>query len=136
MQTLDTLPLESNIVVSTGTPKHDRRLSDKILAAFGHAYAEGAIGVAAVLRRALEEAQGTLHGAPAERRAHSGHGAPAERRAHSGYARALVQADLWVAFVDSRDAFRRASAAQAPDLEALEQARAEMMDAYKAWSYG
>ncbi len=124
MQPLDTLPLESNIVVSTGTPKHDRRLSDKILAAFGHAYAEGALGVAAVLRRALEEAQGTFHGAPAE------------RRAHSGYVRALVQADLWVAFVDSRDAFRRASAAQAPDLEALEQARAEMMDAYKAWSYG
>ncbi len=124
MQPLDTLPLESNIVVSTGPPKHDRRLSDKILAAFGHAYAEGALGVAAVLRRALEEAQGTLYGAPAE------------RRAHSGYVRALVQADLWVAFVDSRDAFRRASAAQAPDLEALEQARAEMMDAYKAWSYG
>ena len=124
MQPLDTLPLESNIVVSTGTPKHDWRLSDKILAAFGHAYAEGALGVAAVLRRALEEAQGPLHGAPAE------------RRAHSGYVRALVQADLWVAFVDSRDAFRRASAAQVPDPEALEQARAEMMEAYKRWSYG
>ncbi len=120
MQPLDTLPLESNIVVSTGTPKHDRRLSDKILAAFGHAYAEGALGVAAVLRRALEEAEGALHGAPAERRACG----------------ALVPADLWVAFVDSRDAFRRASAAQAPDPEALEQARAEMMDAFKRWSYG
>ncbi len=110
----------SEIVVSTGTPKHDRCLSDKILAAFGHAYAEGALGVAAVLRRALEEAEGTLHHAPAERRA-------------SG---ALVQADLWVAFVESRDAFRRASAAQTQDPEALEQARAEMMDAYKRWSYG
>ena len=110
----------SEIVVSTGTPRHDRRLSDKILAAFGHAYAEGALGVAAVLRRALEEAEGALNGALAERRAGG----------------ALVQADLWVAFVDSRDAFRRASAARTPDSEALEQARAEMMDAYKRWSYG
>ena len=120
MRPLHALAPHSEIVVSTGTPKHDRRLSDKILAAFGHAYAEGALGVAAVLRRALEEAEGTLHDAPAERRAGG----------------ALVQADLWVAFVDSRDAFRRASAAQTPDPEALEQARAEMMDAYKRWSYG
>jgi hypothetical protein len=119
MRPLHALAPHSEIVVSTGTPKHDRRLSDKILAAFGHAYAEGALGVAAVLRRALEEAERPLHGAPAERRAGD----------------ALVQADLWVAFVDSRDAFRRASAAQAPDSEALEQARAEMMEAYKAWSY-
>ncbi len=120
MRPLQALAPHSEIGVSTGTPKHDRRLSDKILAAFGHAYAEGALGVAAVLRRALEEAEGVLHGAPAERRAGG----------------ALVQADLWVAFVDSRDAFRRASAAPAPDPEALEQARAEMMEAYKAWSYG
>ncbi len=117
MRPFNALAPHSEIVVSTGTPKHDRRLSDKILAAFGHAYAEGALGVAAVLRRALE---GACHGAPAERRAGG----------------ALVQADLWVAFVDSRDAFRRASAAKTPDSEALEQARAEMMEAYKAWSYG
>lgn len=117
MRPLHALAPHSEIVVSTGTPRHDRRLSDKILAAFGHAYAEGALGVAAVLRRALEEAEGAL---------------TAERRAGV----ALVQADLWVAFVDSRDAFRRASAARTPDSEALEQARAEMMDAYKRWSYG
>ncbi len=119
MRPFQALAPHSEIVVSTGTPKHDRRLSDKILAAFGYAYAEGALGVAAVLRRALEEAEGVLHGAPAERRAGG----------------ALVQADLWVAFVDSRDAFRRASTTQTPDPEALEQARAEMMDAYKRWSY-
>ncbi len=111
MRPLHALAPHSEIVVSTGSPKHDRHLSDRILAAFGHAYAEGALGVAAVLRRALEEAEGAPHGA-------------------------LVQADLWVAFVDSRDAFRRASAAQTPDPEALEWARAEMMDAYKRWSYG
>ncbi len=120
MRSLHALAPHSEIVVSTGAPKHDRRLSDKILAAFGHAYAEGALSVAAVLRRALEEAEGIRQGAPAERRTGG----------------ALVQADLWVAFVDSRDAFRRASEARAPDPEALDQARAEMMDAYKRWSYG
>ncbi len=120
MRPFDALAPHSEIVVSTGTPKHDRRLSDKILAAFGHAYAEGVLGVAAVLRRALEEAEGALHGALPERRA----GGP------------LIQADLWVAFVDSRDAFRRASAAKTPDPEVLEQARADMLEAYKAWSYG
>ncbi len=58
MRPLHALAPHSEIVVSTGSPKHDRRLSDRILAAFGHAYAEGAFGVAAVLRRALEEAEG------------------------------------------------------------------------------
>ncbi len=120
MRPLHALVPHSEIVVSTGTPKHDRRLSDKILAAFGHAYAEGAPGVAAMLRRALEEVEGAFYRAPAGRCA----------------AGALAQADLWVAYVDSRDAFRRASAARTPDPEALEQARAEMMDAYKRWSYG
>ncbi len=57
MRPLHALAPHSEIVVSTGTPKHDRCLSDKILAAFGHAYAEGALGVAAVLRRALEATQ-------------------------------------------------------------------------------
>lgn len=119
MPTFDALPVDSEIVISIGTPKHDRRLSDKILAAFGHAYAEGALGVAAVLRRALEEAEGARHGAPAERRAGG----------------ALVQADLWVAFVEARDHFRRAFDAAAPDPQELECSRAEMMDAYKRWSY-
>ncbi len=55
MRPLHALAPHSEIVVSTRTPKHDRRLSDKILAAFGHAYAEGALGVAAVLRRAMRK---------------------------------------------------------------------------------
>ena len=113
------LPLDSEIVVSIGTPKHDRRLSDKILAAFSHATAEGAPAVAAVLRRALEEAERDLNG-------------PGRGRRLGG---ALVQADLWVAFVEARDHFRRAVDAKAPDPQELEYSRAEMMDAYKRWSY-
>ena len=119
MPTIDALPVDSEIIVSIGTPKHDRRLSDKILAAFNHAAAEGAPAVAAVLRRALEEAERDLEGA--------GH--------HRRLGGALVQADLWVAFVEARDHFRRAVDAKAPDPQELEYSRAEMMDAYKRWSY-
>ncbi len=119
MPPFDALPVETEIVVSIGTPKHDRRLSDKILAAFSHATAEGAPAVAALLRRALEEAERDLEG--------TGH----PRRLGG----ALVQADLWVAFVEARDDFRRAYDAAAPDPQELERSRAEMMEAYKRWSY-
>ncbi len=120
MPSFDALPVDSEIVVSIGTPKYDRRLSDKILAAFSHATAEGAPAVAAVLRRALEEAERDLEGAGPQRRLGG----------------ALVQADLWVEFVEARDNFRRAFDAAAPDPKELERARAEMMEAYKRWSYG
>ncbi len=71
------------------------------------------------MRRALEEAERDLEGA--------GH-----LRRRGG---ALVQADLWVEFVEARDYFRRAFDAAAPDPKELESARAEMLDAYKRWSY-
>ncbi|MHA1151091.1 MAG: hypothetical protein ACTSQ7_00240 [Alphaproteobacteria bacterium] len=119
MSSLDALPVDSEIVVSIGTPKYDRRLSDKILAAFGHATAEGAPAVAALLRRALEEAERNFDDAGRQRRLGG----------------ALVQADLWVEFVEARDFFRRAFDAEAPDPKELERSRAEMMDAYKRWSY-
>ncbi len=119
MPSFDALPVDSEIVVSIGTPKHDRRLSDKILAAFSHATAEGATAVASVLRRALEEAERDPCHAAAERRAGG----------------ALAQADLWVEFVEARDDFRAAFEAEAPDPKELERTRAEMIDAYKRWSY-
>ena len=119
MPRLDALPVDSEIIVSIGTPKHDRRLSDKILAAFSHATAEGAPAVAALLRRALEEAERDFEGAGHQRRLGG----------------ALVQADLWVDFVDARDFFRRTFDAEAPDPQELERSRAEMMHAYKRWSY-
>ncbi len=119
MSQVDALPLDSEIIVSIGTPKHDRRLSDKILAAFSHATAEDAPAVAALLRRALEEAERELEGSEHPRRLGG----------------ALVQADLWVEFVEARDSFRRAFDAKAPDPQELERARTEMMAAYKRWSY-
>ncbi len=119
MPHFDALPVDSEIIVSIGTPKHDRRLSDKILAAFSHATAEGATAVAGILRRALEEAERGLYDSTPKRRAGD----------------ALAQADLWVEFVEACDSFRRSSGAEAPDPKELERARAEMLDAYKRWSY-
>ncbi len=119
MPQLDALPIHSEINVSIGSPKHDRRLSDKILAAFSHATAEGAPAVAALLHRALEEAERDLDGAGNLRRPGG----------------ALLQADLWVEFVEARDAFRRNFYAEAPDPPKVERSRVEMMDAYKRWSY-
>ncbi len=119
MQPRHTRPAESEILASNGASKYDRRLSDKILSAFGHAYAEGALGVAAVLRRALEEAE------------RSGRGAGPQRRTGG----ALIEADLWVEFVEARHDFRCAIEVSPPDPAAVERTRAAMMEAHRRWSY-
>jgi hypothetical protein len=120
MTQIKVLPIESEIKVEFGLPPYDRRLTDKILAAFNHAYASGERGVAAVLRRALKEAIRAAEGRP---------GAPRTPDP-------LHQADLWVAFVDARESYRRTSEAEVPDREAVELARDAMIEAYKRWSFG
>jgi hypothetical protein len=119
MKHMKDLPVVSDIVVAIGAPKHDRRLSDKILAAFNHAYAVNELGVAGTLRRALEDAEQSFHVNAAERRLSD----------------ALSQADLWVDFVDARDAYRRLSELSEPEPKELDRAESDMMDAYKRWSY-
>ena len=114
------LPIESQIVVSLGAARDDRRLSDKILAAFTHAYASGHAGLAATLRRALEDAERAPGREPCRRRDTS----------------ALRQADLWIGFVDARDAYRRAAERTPADAEEVELARLEMLSAYRRWSEG
>jgi hypothetical protein len=113
------LSIESEIRVAYGAPSYDRRLTDRILAAFNHAYATGERGVAAVLRRALKDATG------------AGKDCPGARRATDP----LHQADLWVAFVDARETYRRKSEATVPDRPAVETARDAMIEAYKRWSF-
>jgi hypothetical protein len=118
MKVANRLAPESEIVFSVGQPARDRRLTDKILGAFSHAYASDEIGVAATLRRALEEVElGPMPG-------------KAERRASN----ALVQADLWVEFVEARKAYSRATERQQADQAEIEESRRDMVDAYRRWS--
>jgi len=115
------LPLASDIVVSVGRAGYDRRLTDKILSAYTHAYAANEIAVAGLLRQALEFAE-RAGGAPDG----------AERRVPQ----ALVQAEHWADFVEARRVFNGIVAQGVSDGEELERARRAMLEAYRRWSDG
>jgi hypothetical protein len=94
-----------------------RRLSDKILAAFSHAYAVGETDVAKKLRAALAASAAPR---PGGRRGD-------QRRGHDP----LAQADCWVAFVEARNRYKTAAGGDpAGAADALETMKA----AYRAWS--
>ncbi len=102
-----------------GRPNYDRRLADKVLAAFNHAYAVGAHDVAATLRDVLA----SVEAADAVRYA-------ARRTGRQ----ATDQADRWVAFVEARNRYRQAVQDAAGDADAVERAMADMKQAYRNWS--
>ena len=97
-----------------------RRLSDKILSAFSHAYAVGEVDIARQLRAALAANEAT-------------YSVPREQR--QGY-NPLGQADLWVAFVEARNDFKRVRESAAGDADAVAVALDAMKDAYRRWSAG
>lgn len=101
---------------STGALKYDRRLTDKILAAFNHAYASGAVKTAERLKHVLADVE-------AQERARY------DRR----NATAVGQAELWVAFVEARNRYNAVSGAEG-DGPKLDAALDEMKSAYRAWS--
>ena len=105
------------IAEDLGTVEYDRRLTDKLLAAFNHAYAIGAHEIAARLRSILEDVD------EAERAAF-------DRRRDV----ALVPADLWVAFVEARGAYNRIVADKSAEARAAESALEDMKEAYRRWS--
>lgn len=108
-----------DIASETGAPSHSRRLSDKVLAAFNHAYAVGEIEVATKLREILaklEQERVLAHG---------------NRQAK---AIALGQADLWVEFVEARNDYRVACEDDSLDSDAVTQVLDQMKDAYQRWS--
>ena len=105
------------ITEDLGTPEYDRRLTDKLLAAFNHAYAIGAHEIASRLRSILADVD------EAERAAY-------DRRRDT----ALVPADLWVAFVEARGAYNRISADESAEERAVESALEDMKEAYRRWS--
>ena len=102
-----------------GRPPYDRRLADKVLAAFNHAYAVGAHDVAATLRDVLA----SVEAADAVRYA-----------ARRSGRQATDQADRWVAFVEARNRYRLAVQDAAGDAGAVERAMADMKQAYRDWS--
>ncbi len=108
-----------DIASETGVPSHSRRLCDKVLAAFNHAYAVGEIEVAANLREILAKLE---H----ERILVHGH-----RQATTV---ALSHADLWVDFVEARNDYRVACENESHDSEAVAGILARMKEAYQRWS--
>lgn len=100
-----------------GTLEITRRLSDKVLAAFNHAYATGEVEVAKKLRAVLQ-----LTEAKRPR---------GDKR--TGYD-AVVHADLWISFVEARDAYKALCEKQAPKTSDLAAAQEAMKNAYRAWS--
>lgn len=109
----------SEFFIDAGVPRYNRRLTDKVLAAFNHAYAMGEMDLARSLWQCLVEA---------EKLGQDGHRRPNQ---------ALDLAAEWVAFVDARDRYRNASRAQhgspggAPDTAS--DAFRTMRDAHQAW---
>jgi len=103
-----------------GTPKFNRRLSDKILAAFNHAYAVGELEVAASLREVLA-------------RLDKGADTDTERQRRDSTI-ALSQADLWIEFVEARNDYRAACDTPQSDPIALDCMLDVMKSAYGRWS--
>jgi len=117
MRQVVALPLPADIHLAEVGPRYDRRLADKVLAAFAHAYEADEHEIAGILRHALTVAE-------------QGRRRPGDRRR----ANIVHQADLWVEFVDARQAYRRATARAPADPKEVEEAGRDMLDAYRRWS--
>ncbi len=107
------------ITAETGLPPKNRRLSDKVLAAFNHAYAVGEIDVATQLREILAKLEYNRVIAYSDRKA-----TPV----------ALSHADLWVEFVEARNDYRVACEDGSLDGEGVARFLEKMKDAYQRWS--
>lgn len=117
MATVQTDGLTPDYESVNGTLEITRRLSDKVLAAFNHAYATGEVDVAKKLRVVLQITESKRPGG--------------DKR--TGYD-AVVHADLWMSFVKSRNAYKdlcEKKGARAGDLADAQEA---MKCAYRAWS--
>jgi len=105
----------------SGEPRYNRRLADKILAAFNQAYASGAMEVAETLRRALERSEEDNRRNPHRTRRDE----------------AMNQVEAWVAFVEARNRYREISeSGSVVNSASRAAALAEMKATYKRWSEG
>ena len=98
-------------------PKHNRRLTDILLAGFTHAYAVGEREIAEQLRGLMLELEGRRH-----------NGSENRRRSD-----AISQAELWVDFVEARDRYRELCDKK-PDHSKTLSALEAMKERYRLWS--
>lgn len=98
-------------------PDVRRRLSDKILAAFNHAYAVGEYEIATQLKAVLAHSDGPAGPFREMRRSYD----------------PLGEAELWSGFVDARNNYRTACDNR-HDAAAVAQALDTMKEAYRRWS--
>jgi len=111
-----------------GKPKFDRRLSDKILSAFNHAYAADEVDLANKLRVLLEEAEGK-EVAHCARPGASVLDAPIRRNSNS-----VHQARLWSQFVDARQGYISLSIRANSSADQVKAAFDGMRTSYARWS--
>jgi len=122
MGPLDDFNFDEVMVEIGQRPDNKRRLSDKILAAFNHAYAVGEGKIAQRLRDSLAANESEGASRPC------------------GYKRIgydpIGRADLWIDFVTARDGYKRACETDSSDRAASAISLETMKDAYRRWSMG
>ena len=106
------------LAAEAGVPEYNRRLTDKILDAFTHAYSIGETDVAQRLRAILVEVEEQgMQRYPGQRSS-----------------QAAEQADYWVRFVEARDTYRRIAQSSRAEPDQISVALEQMKEAYKHWS--
>ena len=108
----------AGMFVDSGVPGYSRRLTDKILAAFSHAYSIGEIDLAEQLKEILVGAE--------DRETNPG----SSRRG----GRAVAQAASWVDFVEARNRYREAKEENGEEAARTTDAFDEMKKSYRRWS--
>ena len=110
----------SSPAIDCYAPRHEvtRRLSDKILTAFNHAYSIGEKDIADKLRDVLAYNEEKCQ-------------VEVEQR---GKFDPIGQANLWVEFIEARNRYKKVSDQGSSRREATETALEAMKDAYRRWS--
>ncbi len=107
-------------VIDCSAPRHEitRRLSDKILTAFNHAYAIGESEIADKLHDVL---------------AFNEKSSRIEVEQRGGFD-PLGRADLWVEFVEARNLYKKVCDHRRPRRGTADKSLEAMKDAYRRWS--
>ena len=105
-----------NLMTDRGEPDHNRRLTDKILAAFNHAYSFGATDIADQLMAVLAKTEEAA-------------AQPGRRDSHATY-----QAECWKDFVGARERYKQLLDAGPEVEDEVETALEEMRATYRRWS--